>query len=150
MSIPADIDLGEVRAAIRRELVRTGESRYHRRLHGVLLVANGLSATTVAAALGDNPRTVQRWLKRYQTMGLDGLRDRIRPGRPTTLNARQRASLARDLDRRPAEFGLPDITWSGPTLATHLRERYASTLGIRQCQRLLKELRDHATSGDKY
>ena len=141
MSIPADIDSAAVRASIRRELTRTGESRYHRRLHGVLLVANGLSPATVATALGDDPRTVQRWLKRYRTMGLDGLRDRVRPGRPATLNARQRASLARDLDRHPAEFGLSGRTWSGAILATHLRERYASSLGIRHCQRLLNELR---------
>lgn len=143
-SIPADIDSCEVRSAIRQELVRIGELRYHRRLHGVLLMASGLSSATVAAVLGDDPRTVQRWLKRYRSMGLDGLRDRVRPGRPPTLNAAQRASLARDLDRRPAELNLPGRTWSGTTLATHLRERYGSTLGIRQCQRLLNELRNHA------
>ena len=144
ISIPADIDLEEIRRTIRRELARVGESRYHRRLHGVLLVASGLSPATVATALGDDPRTVQRWIKRYKTNGLDGLRDRVRPGRPATLDARQRASLAQDLDRRPAEFGLPGRTWSGTTLATYLRERYDTTLGIRQCQRLLNELRDHA------
>lgn len=148
MVIPAEAKA--VQAAIRRELTRTGESRYYRRLHGVLLVLSGMSCATVADAFGDDPRTVQRWLRRYNSMGFDGLRDRVRPGRPATLNAEQRTSLVRDLDHHPREFGLPGRTWNGAALATHIRERYAATLGIRQCQRMLRELRDDATNSDTY
>ena len=144
MPTPTEVDSKAVRATILEELARTGESRYYRRLHGVLLVTSGLSCATVATIFGDDPRTVQRWLRRYISEGLHGLRDGVRPGRPATLNAVQRASLARDLGRLPTEFGLPGRTWSGRTLATHLRERYASTLGIRQCQRVLKDLQGNA------
>jgi transposase len=52
--------------AIRQEIERSDESRYDHRLHGVLLVANGQSCREVALLFGEDPRTVQRWVKRFE------------------------------------------------------------------------------------
>jgi hypothetical protein len=43
------------------EIRRSEESRYDHRLHGVLLVAQGLTCPEVASLLGDVPRTVEYW-----------------------------------------------------------------------------------------
>ena len=40
------------------EIRRSEESRYDHRLHGVLLVAQGMKCCQVADLLGDAPRTV--------------------------------------------------------------------------------------------
>ena len=82
--------------AIRQEIERSDESRYDHRLHGVLLVANGQSCREVALLFGEDPRTVQRWVKRFEDGGFDGLRDGERPGRPRSLNERQWARLEKD------------------------------------------------------
>ena len=52
--------------AIRQEIERNDESRYDHRLHGLLLVANGMSARQAALWLSESERTVQRWVARYR------------------------------------------------------------------------------------
>lgn len=103
----------------------------------MLLVTGGHSCQQVAALFSEDRRTVQRWVKRFETHGLTGLRDGARSGRPATLNAKQWATLGRDLRREPKKFGHAGHLWDGKLLAAHLRLRYGVTLGVRQCQRIV-------------
>ena len=80
----ADADV--MRLAIQQEIARSDESRYDHRLHGLLLVTGGHSCQQVANLFGEDRRTVQRWVTRFETHGLTGLRDGARSGRPATLN----------------------------------------------------------------
>ena len=129
-----------MRIAIQQEIVRSDESRYDHRLHGLLLVAGGQSCQQVAETFGENPRTVQRWVKRFEEHGLDGLREGERPGRPATLDAKQWVALGRDMRRTPAEFGHAAHLWDGKLLSEHLRRHYGMTLGVRQCQRIFGQM----------
>ena len=95
----ADADV--MRLAIQQELARSDESRYNHRLHGLLLVTGGHSCQQVADVFGEDRRTVQRWVTRFETQGLTGLRDGARSGRPATLSTKQWAALGRDLRRDP-------------------------------------------------
>lgn len=130
----ADADV--MRLAIQQEMARSDESRYDHRLHGVLLVASGHSCQQVADLFGENRRTVQRWVTRFETHGLTGLRDGARSGRPARLNPKHWVALGRDLRREPQQFGHAGHLWDGKLLAAHLRLRYKVRLGVRQCQRL--------------
>ena len=130
----ADADV--MRLAIQQEIARSDESRYDHRLHVLLLVTGGHSCQHVAALFGEDRRTVQRWVTRFEAHGLTGLRDGARPGRPATLNTKQWGALGRDLRREPQKFGHAGHLWDGKLLAAHLRQRYGVTLGVRQCQRL--------------
>ncbi len=49
------------------------ESRYDHRLHGVLLVAQGLTCPEVSWLLGGTPRTIEYWVRRFKEKGLSGL-----------------------------------------------------------------------------
>ena len=129
-----------MRVAIQQEIIRSDESRYDHRLHGLLLIAGGQSCLQVADTFGWNPRTVQRWAKRFEEYGLDGLREGERSGRPATLDARQWAALGRDMRRTPKEFGYAARLWDGKLLSEHLRQRYGVKLGVRQCQRIFKQM----------
>jgi transposase len=51
------------------EIRRWEESRYDHRLHGVLLVAQGLTCPEVAAMLGDSARTVEYWVRGFEEKG---------------------------------------------------------------------------------
>lgn len=82
-------DAEVMRVAIRQEIDRSEESRYDHRLHGVLLVASGQSCRQVAAIFGEDARTVQRWVKRFEGGGFGGLREGEREGRPRSLDSRQ-------------------------------------------------------------
>lgn len=126
--------------AIRQEIGRNDESRYDHRLHGVLLVANGMSARQAALWLSESERTVQRWVNRFEEMGLTGLHDGERSGRPSRLSEAQWQRLNRDVRRSPRDFGFTQTLWDGKLLAEHLRRRYQVKLGVRQCQRLFGQM----------
>lgn len=129
-----------MRLAIHDEIQRSDESRYDHRLHGVLLVAEGFSANRVAELLGQSPRTVQNWVRHFNEVGFAGLREAERPGRPTRLDETALALLNRDLRKVPEAFGYSQNLWDGKLLQHHLAQRYDVELGVRQCQRLFREL----------
>jgi transposase len=113
-----------MRRAIQQEIARSEESRDDHRLHGLLLLTGGHSCQPVADVVGENRRTVQRWVTRFATQGLSGLRDGVRSGRPATLNPTQWAALGRDLRHEPQKFDHAGHLWDGKLLAARLRLRY--------------------------
>ena len=110
--------------AIQQELSRSEEARYDHRLHGVLLVGQGLSCLETAQLLGQDPVTVQRWVHRFNQRGFAGLHEGERPGRPASLSAAQWEGLGRDLRRPPRELQYEQNLWDGKLLAHHLRSRF--------------------------
>ena len=68
--------------SLQQEIQRSEESRYDHRLHGVLLVAQGMSCPEVARILGDSPRSIEYWVHRFQAQGLSGLTEGEPSGRP--------------------------------------------------------------------
>lgn len=126
--------------SLQDEIRRSADARYDHRLHGLLLIAQGMSCPDVAALLGDAPRTVQYWVHRFEADGLQGLSDQERPGRPTRLSKRQEAHLSRVLRKEPAAVGLTGAIWDGKTVATYLEAHFDIVLGVRQCQRLFRTL----------
>jgi transposase len=111
-------DSANIILGLQDEIRRSEESRYDHRLHGVLLVAQGLSCPEVAALLGDAPRSVEYWVGSFEKSGLSGLREGERSGRPSRLNEKQLRGI--------------NAAW--------IAEEYAIDLGVRQCQRLFRQL----------
>jgi transposase len=133
-------DAETMKVAIQQEIGRSEESRYDHRLHGVLLVANGQSCRGVAELFGEDATTVQRWVRRFEEHGFEGLRDGERSGRPRLLVERQWRQLQRDLRRDPEQFGHAQGLWDGRLLSSHLKKHYGIDLGVRQCQRMFHQM----------
>jgi transposase len=129
-----------MRIAIQQEISRSEESRYDHRLHGLLLVCNGQSCVQVADLFGEDRRTIQRWVTRFEALGLEGLREGERPGRPQRLSPQQWERLERELRGSPRELRFAQTMWDGKLLSEHLRRHYKVKLGVRQCQRLFAQL----------
>lgn len=129
-----------MRIAIQQEIVRSEESRYDHKLHGVLMVSSGFSCTEVAKLFGHSRRTVQYWVNRFEEQGFSGLQEIPRPGRPTALDAFVRRKLGKDLRQSPRQFDYGQTLWDGKLLSHHLAEEYEVHLGVRQCQRLFSQL----------
>ena len=126
--------------ALQDEIRRNDTSRYDHRLHGVLLVAQGMTCPQVAELLGDAPRTVVNWVQRFETDGLAGLSEGQRSGRPSRLSAPQLSRVEAALRSSPTEFGLPTQMWDGPTLSAYIGQQLGVKLKMRQCQRLFRQL----------
>lgn len=122
------------------EIRRSDESRYDHRLHGVLLIAQGMTCPEVARLLGDAPRSVEYWVRRFEKEGLAGLLEGEKPGRPRRLSEKQMATVDRILRRSPREAGLSGNIWDGKTLSAWLEQKYHLRLGVRQCQRIFRQL----------
>ena len=133
-------DVEIMRLAVQQEIARSEESRYDHRLHGILLVSQGLSCYQVGEWLGQDPRTIQRWVKRFESRGFSGLQEGERLGRPGKLNEGQWEVIGRELRRNPRELGYPQSLWDGKLLAHHLAKGYGVDLGVRQCQRMFNQL----------
>lgn len=126
--------------ALQDEIRRNDASRYDHRLHGVLLVAQGLTCPQVAELLGDSPRSVVNWVQRFESRGLAALSEGQRPGRPSRLSERQVADVESVLRSSPTGVGLATQMWDGPTLSEYLRREHGVHLKVRQCQRLFRQL----------
>jgi transposase len=90
----------------------------------VLLAADGVSNTEIAARAGVSRPTVISWRDRYRTSGIKGLQDEPRPGRPRTID-RPRI-LAATLTRPPERLGVTH--WSSRLLAAHLKTDQSTVL----------------------
>ena len=125
--------------ALQDEIRRNDASRYDHRLHGVLLVAQGMTCPQVAGLLGDSPRAVVNWVQRFESRGLAGLSEGERSGRPSRLSEKQLARVEAALRSSPTQFGLPTQMWDGPTLSEFLGREIGVKLKVRQCQRLFRQ-----------
>ena len=122
------------------EIRRSVDARYDHRLHAILLVAQGMSCPQVGALLGDATRTVENWVRRFEQHGLASLVDEVRPGRPARLSTAQLAQVDQVLREPPSAVGLGTHLWDGRTLSAYVAQEFAITLGVRQAQRLFRQL----------
>lgn len=137
---PLTINDPDIILGLQDEIRRSEESRYDHRLHGVLLVAQGMTCPEVARLLGDSPRTVQYWLNRFEEGGLAGLTEKERSGRPTSLTEKQLGVVGKVLREAPVAHGLSGNLWDGKTLSAFIKKKFRVSLGVRQCQRVFRQL----------
>src|ERR1035441_7319789 len=130
---------------LQQEIQRSEESRYDHRLHGVLLVAQGLTCPEVARLLGDAPRSVENWVHSFEQEGLSGLTEGERSGRPSRLDEKQWKGINHVLRAKPSHAGMRVNLWDGKTLPAWIDKTYGVGLGVRQCQRLFRRSEEHTS-----
>lgn len=130
----------QVIVELQEEIRRSRDARYDHRLHAVLLVAQDMPCSEVARLLGDGKRTVQMWVRQFENEGLSGLQDKPRPGRPPRLTGNELSEIGHALRSTPQEYGLNGYLWDGKTLSAFILQRFGVKLGVRQCQRLFRQL----------
>ena len=73
--------------------------------------------------------------------GFAGLAEGERAGRPRRLNEEQMDKIEQVLRKTPAEAGMADGgVWDGKTLSAFLKQAFALTLQVRQCQRFFRQI----------
>jgi transposase len=83
----------------------------------VLLAAAGRSTRSIAKEVGVQPRIVSLWRHRYADHGLEGLKDKPRPGKQPIYTKATDKRILKLLDKPPPE-GF--ARWTGPLLAEAL------------------------------
>jgi len=133
-------DREEMILALQDEIRRSPDARYDHRLHGVLLVAQGMSCRETAKALGDSPGTVVNWVRRFEQSGFAGLNERAGRGRRARLGRTEMKRVEAALRKSPADYGLLAQLWDGPLLSSFVQRQFGVTLRVRQCQRMFRRL----------
>ena len=102
---------------------KTGVPRVRTRAQMVLLSAEkGLKAEEIAEIVRESSVTVLRWLHRYLSEGLEGLKDAPRSGRHGIVTDEFRKRLRELVRRRPRSLELEYSMWTLQRLADFLAE----------------------------
>ncbi len=96
-----------------------------------------LTAPCIATIVREDAETVRRWLKRYLTWGIEGLRDRPRSGAPSKLTKEYKEQLLEVVRRRPRSLGQSYSMWTLQRLADYLAEHTGVTISSETLRRLL-------------
>jgi transposase len=110
------------------------------KIAALLLIVEGQRPGWTARVLGLTRMSLNRWIKTVNVGGLNALRNKPKPGRPSRLTPQIAQEVERHLEQSPQEFGLNRARWDGPTLAEHLKRRYGLKLKVRQAQMWMHQL----------
>ena len=89
----------DLAAAARRE----SDGRVRTRVLAIRYMRLGHTAPEAAKVFPISDTQLRMWVRRYDTHGLEGLRDRPRPGRPTILDPSKVEALKERVRTGPAE-----------------------------------------------
>ena len=126
--------------ALQDEIRRSDSSWYEHRLHSLLLVAGGMSCRKVALIYGDSHRSVVNWVHQFEKRGFSGLQEKEGRGRKASLKPSHLTKINQALRKSPREFKINASLWDGKTLSEYIQISFGIGLGVRQCQRLFRQL----------
>src|SRR5437763_9158979 len=131
-------ELGAVE--LRREAGRCRDAKAARRMRALALVLEGSSRVEAARPAGMDRQTLRDWVRRYNDEGLDGLRDRRRPGPRPRLTPGQEAELAAAVERGPDPDRDGVVRWRRIDLEALIETRFAVRLHERSVGKVLRRL----------
>jgi transposase len=95
----------------------------------ILLSQHGWTAGTIAELVGCDPRTVRRWMHRYDAYGPNALAGRPRSGRPR-LGSRRLSARIRRLLAQPRAWTIGLLSLSLGRPATSRRTLHRRVRGV--------------------
>ncbi len=101
---------------------QTASARLVERATILQLGSEGETVPQIAQALGLNEKTIRKWFKRFEQVGLAGLEDAPRSGAPSHYTAENKARVLEVALTRPTELSLPYSSWTFERLATYVHE----------------------------
>src|SRR3984893_174269 len=102
----------------------TRDEMESRRLLAAQDLQEGLSQSHVARKFGVSRTTASRWYRALNGKGLDGLRKRRAPGRPSRLNSEQLKGVAEIYQAGPHAAGFERDRWTTARFADAIHARF--------------------------
>jgi len=110
------------------------------KIAALLLLLEGQRPGWTAQVLGLTRMSLNRWVQAVNTRGLEALKSKSRPGRPSRLTPQIAHQVEQHLEQSPQAFGLNRARWDGPTLVVHLQRQFGIKLKVRQAQKWMYQL----------
>ena len=140
MPAPLPIRSDRKAAELRRLAHRERDGRVSARLLALANALEGLSREEAARLAGMTGQTLSDWVHRYNAEGVEGLRDRSRPGRPCALGEGQQAALKALVLKGPKLERDGCVAWRARDLCDVVERRFGVRYGESGMLRLLKGL----------
>lgn len=100
------------------------DPRLKRRIKGIALTAEGqLSREAIAAQLKTDSDRIRAWVERYNTGGVEGLKDLPGRGDKPTMTPRQEKALGKALELSPRKAGINSNLWTGRAVQEFLAKK---------------------------
>jgi transposase len=112
----------------------------HRRRRALALLDEGRSLNEVARLVGSAASSVMRWRNTRRRGGVQALKVRFSPGRPSKLAARQRRSLVRRLLRGAMACGYQTELWTTGRIAELIKREFGIRYHPDHVGRLMHDL----------
>lgn len=109
---------------LRGEAEKDGAYRVAKRLHAVLLNADGHSSGRIAEILKAPRSKASEWLANYEMHGEEGLLEGQRSGRPANLSQAQRTELGDIIESGPVAYGLDSGVWTSPMIGRVIEDEF--------------------------
>ena len=138
--VAVPIATGRTPAELRMLARRERDGRVSGRLLALANALDGMSREAAARAAGMDRQTLRDWVHRYNAEGLDGLRDRPRPGRPCALDEGRQAALKALILKGPKLERDGCVAWRIRDLCRLVEDRFGVRYGETGMLRLVKSL----------
>jgi transposase len=110
---------------LKKEGEEEGAYRVAKRIHAVLLCAQGRTSGEITT-LVDAPRScVAEWLRNYEEHGYEGLLEGHRSGRPSRLSEKQKELLSDIIESGPVAYGFLSGVWTSIMISKVIQEEFS-------------------------
>lgn len=110
------------------------------KIAALLLILEGQRPGWIIRVLGLRRQGLNQWMHKVNERGLEALKPKPKPGRPSLLDQKTASELERHLEKSPQDFGINRFRWDGPTLVLHLERSFGIRIKVRQAQNWLHQL----------
>jgi transposase len=126
---------------LRRRARLADDADQARRILAIALALEGGSREAAARAAGAQRQTLRDWVIRYNAEGLEGLKDRPKPGRTPRLRGDALTELDRLVGQGPDIVADKVVRWRCADLKAVAQERFGVALSERSIGRVLGQRR---------
>ncbi len=128
-------------AELRKRARRSDDADQARRILAIALVLEGGSREAAARAAGAQRQTLRDWLIRYNAEGLEGLKDRMKPGRTPRLRGDNLKAFDQVVEKGPDMAKDKVVRWRCADLKVVAKDQFGVSLSERSIGRVLGKLR---------
>lgn len=123
--------------------LKNARGHYRERILAISAYERGYPVTEIAKLYGKTRKTIYNWIHRYESGGIEALRDRPKPGRPLLIDHHDQfiaAELRCAVDHLPEEMGYDTSAWTAKLLRHHIQRFYGIALSVQTAWRVLHRL----------
>jgi len=126
-------------AELRREACRSEDTSQARRVLGIAMALEGATREMAAKVAGMTRQTLRDWVIRYNEGGIEGLKDKPKPGRPPRLQEAQLLELDTVVENGPDITRDGVVRWRCVDLRAIIASKFGVDLSEDQIGRILKQ-----------